>query len=491
MPVFEQKLVSPLAVRFTQEHIRTTFRDGQRLEDSIRQIKAVPGTGEYHLILEAPFPNIEIIRWRTPCHGQAGTASRGRSEADLRLGSSGEERTDAEHWFTLDNRRLYCLQLAAMEHWPSRVAVVVDLLYADAGRIWKKYDSSTCGRSVTIGHSTKGPSISRWDWYVMAQQEPSHSDVALQAVGADDGKTTVEALQDAPEEPGLIAALARGEQPLERVRKGGGCPTPSTADGSEDSDAAETGSSRAVPAAEEFLLSALRKGLAGTWKGSDGETYRFDLEEQRWLCLPCGASCSEPFLVSYDAESTSLWLSRGGGSAFFLSAAAIAREPEELTIYAVADPQMQGPGHIWRKQGSTGTGSGVDTTAAQSSAVAPSVPGAEATPTTAEPNHATEAAAEVIAEVEAQLRAPSNHGFVWVDDWHRRYQRYLGSLRTFLESRPDLFVVHPGRGRGYTVSLAARVASEPATKTAAAKRKPARGGIAPARKWVQCRSGGA
>ena len=39
MPIFEEKLISPLAVRFTQEHIRTTFRDGRLVDASIEEIK--------------------------------------------------------------------------------------------------------------------------------------------------------------------------------------------------------------------------------------------------------------------------------------------------------------------------------------------------------------------------------------------------------------------------------------------------------------------
>ncbi len=40
-------------------------------------------------------------------------------------------------------------------HWPKRVGAVVDLLYSDTGRVRKKYDSSTEGRSVTISPSVK------------------------------------------------------------------------------------------------------------------------------------------------------------------------------------------------------------------------------------------------------------------------------------------------------------------------------------------------
>ena len=42
-----------------------------------------------------------------------------------------------------------------LRHWPKRVGAVVDILYADTGRVRKKYDSTTEGRSVTISPSVK------------------------------------------------------------------------------------------------------------------------------------------------------------------------------------------------------------------------------------------------------------------------------------------------------------------------------------------------
>jgi len=121
MPLYEEKLICPLAVRFTQQRIRTTFKDGYDVEATIKEIATVAGVDDYDLILEAPFPCIEIIRW----------SANGRR--------AGRE----DHWFTFDNRRLYCLQRLAAEHWPKRVAIAVHVLYADAGR---------SGRSLTPGH---------------------------------------------------------------------------------------------------------------------------------------------------------------------------------------------------------------------------------------------------------------------------------------------------------------------------------------------------
>lgn len=60
--------MSPFALRFTQEHIRTTFRDGRSVEAAVAEIKESPGSGDYDVILRFPFPAIEIVRWHVPHH---------------------------------------------------------------------------------------------------------------------------------------------------------------------------------------------------------------------------------------------------------------------------------------------------------------------------------------------------------------------------------------------------------------------------------------
>lgn len=174
MPIYEEKLISPLAIRFTQEHIKTTFRDGRLVDDSLSQIRAGPGVADYDLLLEVPFPAIEIIRWHT---------------------SSNQESVE-EHWFTLDNRRLYCLQRAAAAHWPLKVAAQVHILYADPGTAWRKCDSSTGGRAVSIAISSKHEPIQWWDW--RSKLLLSGTIAAIAAVVADDRKACVSELVDAP-----------------------------------------------------------------------------------------------------------------------------------------------------------------------------------------------------------------------------------------------------------------------------------------------------
>jgi len=182
MPVFEEKLISPLAIRFTQEHIKTTFQDGREVESTVPEICVLPsGCDDYDLILQAPFPNIEILRW---CHKS--------------------DKEDSKHWYTLDNRRLYCLQKVAAAHWPKRVAAAVDILYADPGKVRRKLDSTTSGQSVTISPSVKAPVLTTWDWQLNL---PEPADLAtswklatraMLAVHRDVARMSVDALVDVP-----------------------------------------------------------------------------------------------------------------------------------------------------------------------------------------------------------------------------------------------------------------------------------------------------
>jgi hypothetical protein len=181
MPLYEEKLISPLAVRFTQQRIRKIFRDGHEVEATMKQIKLRQGDGDYDLILDAPFPAIEIIRWSP--NGRRGGAS--------------------PHWFSFDNRRLYCLQRLAADYWPKRVGAVVEVLYADSGAIRKKLDSQTGGLCVSIGHAFAAPGeLEEWSWQGTIQTSPVSSHLAAQAqalVDADDAKANVHDLIEAPD----------------------------------------------------------------------------------------------------------------------------------------------------------------------------------------------------------------------------------------------------------------------------------------------------
>lgn len=152
MPLYEEKLLCPLAVRFTQDHIRPKFKDGRKLEESIREVQTRSGEHGYDFILEAPFPSIEIIRW---------------SQFDAEAAEA-----DGDHWFTLDNRRLYCLQHVAASLWPKKCAVCVEVLYAACHGVKRKDTSRTVGRDVVIRHSDRHAGEEQsdhWDWRATVQ----------------------------------------------------------------------------------------------------------------------------------------------------------------------------------------------------------------------------------------------------------------------------------------------------------------------------------
>mmetsp|Transcript_107760 Transcript_107760/g.170134 ORF Transcript_107760/g.170134 Transcript_107760/m.170134 type:complete len:632 (+) Transcript_107760:104-1999(+) len=180
MPLYEEKLISPLAIRFTQQRIRETFRDGRPVEPTIQEIGILPGVAEYDVILDAPFPTIEVIRW-APFGRKSGAG---------------------EHWFSFDNRRLYCLQRLATALWPKHVAAKVEVLYFDPGAIRKKLDSLTVGQSVTIGHAfAVGDELREWSWRdaVQAHTPPGYFANAIElSIAADDAKTSVHELKDVP-----------------------------------------------------------------------------------------------------------------------------------------------------------------------------------------------------------------------------------------------------------------------------------------------------
>jgi hypothetical protein len=180
MPLYEEKLISPLAVRFTQNRIRHTFQDGRELESTIKELAASPGEGDHDIIIDAPFPAIEIIRW-------APGGRKGHSE---------------EHWFTFDNRRLYCLQRFAVECYPKRVAAKVEVMYADSGGIRKKLDTQTRGSSVFIGHAfATEDELIRWSWRDAVQMRcppgmfTSKSDTYI---AIDEAKANLHDLADVP-----------------------------------------------------------------------------------------------------------------------------------------------------------------------------------------------------------------------------------------------------------------------------------------------------
>jgi len=276
MPIYEEKLLCPLAVRFTQQHIRPVFQGGRALQDTIKQIEARPGKGDYDVILKAPFPNIEIIRWSQKDEEQAEKNTR--------------------HWFTLDNRRLYCLQYVAASMWPKRVAVTVEVLYAAPDGVRRKSNSLSVGRTVGIGHSLKDI-VSWWDWReVVSTVSPSTttSDEEVQRayniITTDDGRSSIEQLEDAPTPPSMLEMyLQSNPLPTDAIEvpKDVNYPgsegsttdpsTPRSASGSEVSNSP----TRTHQTLQDDGLQCKELSIAGTWSDDFNETYEVKPNDQQ------------------------------------------------------------------------------------------------------------------------------------------------------------------------------------------------------------------
>lgn len=413
MPIFEEKLICPLAVRFTQEHIRTTFRDGRVVEASMAEIRPEPGVGEYDLILCAPFPAIEIVRLKSP------RQSSWRRRANGRSGAREEDR--GEHWFTLDNRRLYCLQRTAAAHWPKRVAARVEILYADPGSFWRKYDSSTCGNSVTIAHSCRAAPLTRWDWRKHAAALQLGRGDALDARSPtpdiiDDKKRTVDELQNRPEEatlgnsPCALAELAHaaatsaatGEDALDFLRGQASCRL----------DAESMNHAEMCADDDPASVAELLPQTPSTTAASEEEVA--STEEQ----VPMGE-----LVPSVDKD---------------LDAAACPH------VHGAEDPAKDDP-------------------AADASRAAPTKSARGGPGCDLDMERLEALTNEAVKQIRKQVSSPANCGFVWIGSWNSYYAQHLGSLRSFIESRAQDFVVVPGEGKKYTVELAPAPSASPAS----------------------------
>lgn len=359
MPVYEEKLISPFAIRFTQDQCRVTFRDGAHVEDTIPSIQVQPGDGKvYDLILRAPFPNIEIIRWSGKRHSR----------------SDGKNFPDSAHWFTFDNRRLYCLQRAAAAYWPRRVAAVVEVLYkADRSSWWRKYDTTTAGRDALLRVSgLDWLPLGRWDWRkAVTESGAKLAEIPDDVVTADDAKSSVDDLMNAPQEEASqsqaapMAAIQRAmaklacddrENPIVSDAEKECSETPSTSIADDtDQDTESSGESlqedfSAVTAAStQSLLRVSTTALSGTiWHGSKGETYKL---EQRgkgsWSVLRNGAGTQKHFSISYDRESNLVWWGKEG--LFFLDPSELCEEPDQAKWYAVNDVAKKMPKFQWQR----------------------------------------------------------------------------------------------------------------------------------------------
>mmetsp|Transcript_105349 Transcript_105349/g.187290 ORF Transcript_105349/g.187290 Transcript_105349/m.187290 type:complete len:384 (-) Transcript_105349:213-1364(-) len=331
MPLYEEKLICPLAVRFTQDHIRPQFKDRHTLEESIQQIEAKPGSDGYDFILEAPFPSIEIIRW---------------SQLDFQ-----DAETETDHWFTLDNRRLYCLQSVASSLWPKKCAARVEVLYAASHGIKRKDTSMSVGRDVTIKHSDRTGVTEHWDWRAKVKEGLntrlrrslrgiSEEDItgAEDFVASEDGKNSIQELADAPEGPSMLslAKLAHPMLPADGASTdtGSSAGHDSTATSPRSADLEEAVTGKDMPNSSS-PLPALKTALQGLWAGKKGETYEVaeSNDPTTWTCIRWDAQgSSKRYTFWYD--ETSGCISWGLDWSYYAEADEIVENPKCLQWYS-------------------------------------------------------------------------------------------------------------------------------------------------------------
>eukprot|EP00397_Hematodinium_sp_SG-2012_P006011 GEMP01006037.1.p1 GENE.GEMP01006037.1~~GEMP01006037.1.p1 ORF type:complete len:883 (-),score=191.66 GEMP01006037.1:415-3063(-) len=150
-------VVSPLAVRFSQACIHPFFyRRGPVISVLNKIVHAPPQTSlnpwhRHELVLTPPFAPIRVLSATPP---------------DCR------EENDAEMW-TLDNRRLYALQVAALQRWPSRCVtkiLVTDHIPRKKFKTnYRKFKTKTRGRSVDV--VAKYQRFDEWDWFNTAMEK--------------------------------------------------------------------------------------------------------------------------------------------------------------------------------------------------------------------------------------------------------------------------------------------------------------------------------
>lgn len=219
MPLYEEKFLCPFAVRFSQARIRPTFQDGRIVEESKEEIQVIEwpeaagDKGNYEALLHTPFPPIEIIRWRPKFRQEDGTTLEDEDGEDI-LGEP--------CWFTFDNRRLYCLQAAAVKAWPKRCAAIVHVMHNLPGSKCtpKKFKTTDLGNSVRISRRFDVVPIATWSWgeatQSMAEARQEAVEEMQKLIKEDADKEDWRLLKEVPE--GLQAALPPLESPVGYVR---------------------------------------------------------------------------------------------------------------------------------------------------------------------------------------------------------------------------------------------------------------------------------
>ncbi|CAE7476257.1 unnamed protein product [Symbiodinium pilosum] len=165
LDVERSRLLSPYDIFFSQNHIRPEFQDGRSIDSAVEFIGSrrfaphdakdlgVPQKTDWWLLLP-PFPPIEVIQWRIKLREEDGCQV---------VDDNGNELYGDREWYSLDNRRLYCLQKAAAALYPKQVLVLVSIVHQEEGtcREFRKFRSVDRGRSIRLGHRDS-PNLPRW-----------------------------------------------------------------------------------------------------------------------------------------------------------------------------------------------------------------------------------------------------------------------------------------------------------------------------------------
>lgn len=194
-------VLNPLVIRFSQARINPTFADGTMFDVTSRTFTYATCTvdGNERTYLQAPFPAIEVVAWRPKLRSLDGNAVRDKA---------GNPVFGKEQWFTLDNRRLYVLQRAAVAAWPRLCYVKVNVKNAVPGdrKIIGKFKTTSEGATILVGHAKDTmEKCQLWDFRVELERK---RDDGLD--GASSRKILVEETQRLETKAAYLASSAVG-----------------------------------------------------------------------------------------------------------------------------------------------------------------------------------------------------------------------------------------------------------------------------------------
>jgi hypothetical protein len=169
--------MDPLELRFSQKKMRNVFANGKLISETVPFVRAVRRPPEEVEIygaqwhLEAPFPPIEVIRWRCKLRNEA----TGRPLVDPETGEQMFE--PEESWFSLDNRRLFCLQQAALALLPERCTAdsTIEIRKDRRLREIRKFRTLDNGKSINVGSVVDGVPFETWCWRSSTRQNGGKS----------------------------------------------------------------------------------------------------------------------------------------------------------------------------------------------------------------------------------------------------------------------------------------------------------------------------